>query len=50
MPVRKSHDNKGEFYQYGESGKKYYFKTSRGKKIALLKAKKQGRAIKARSK
>lgn len=46
MPVHKSSDYKGSFYQYGSQGKKYYFKTPKEEKEAQNKAKAQGRAIK----
>lgn len=49
MPVHKGKDKKGYYYQWGESGKKYYYK--KGNKIsegiAKSNAAEQGRAIKA---
>lgn len=45
MPVKKGSDNKGHYYQYGTSGKKYYYKTARGEKVSIGKARKQGIAI-----
>jgi hypothetical protein len=41
MPVRKSKDLKGPFFQYGHHGKKYYFTTQIGMQRAYHKALKQ---------
>lgn len=41
MPIKKGKD----YFQYGDSGKKYYFSTEKGKKEAYMKAFKQGYAI-----
>lgn len=46
MPIHLRSDLSGKFFQYGESGKKYYFKTEIGKKRAYTKARKQTSAIK----
>ena len=50
MPVRRGEDSQGPYYQWGKSGKKYHYKKGdkRSRKSAKAKAKKQGRAIKAR--
>lgn len=44
MPTRLKTDKLGKYYQWGESGKKYYIKEY-GKKEAKNKADKQGKAI-----
>ena len=46
MPVIKSRDKKGQYYRWGSTGKKYYFKTEIGRKRSYTLATKQGRAIK----
>ena len=48
MPVRESIDDIGNFFQWGNSGKKYYFNPSNSKdrEAARLLSKKQGQAIK----
>ncbi len=49
MPVRRSKDGRGPYYQWGDSGKKYHYtagdKASR--EAARKKAEKQGRAARA---
>jgi hypothetical protein len=45
MPVHKGSDNRGNFFQYGTTGKRYYYKTDKGEKLALNRANKQGKAI-----
>lgn len=49
MPVHRSKDSKGPYYQWGDSGKKYHYtsgdKSSR--EAAKKKAEKQGRAARA---
>lgn len=46
MPVHRSSDVRGSYYQYGSSGKKYYIK-EHGEKGARDKADKQAEAIHA---
>ena len=50
MPVRRSKDSKGSYYQFGHHGKKYYYVSGskRSRTIAINKAKRQGRAEHAR--
>lgn len=49
VPVRRGKDSKGPYYQWGDSGKRYYYtagdKGSRS--TAKSKAEKQGRATRA---
>jgi hypothetical protein len=45
MPVHYGKNKQGTFYQWGTSGKKYYYTTELGKKKAYNKAQKQGIAI-----
>lgn len=45
MPVHKGEDEKGTFYQWGKSGKKYYYTDELSEKEAIEKANKQARAI-----
>ena len=47
MPIHLDKDNEGFYYQWGESGKKYYFKMGKegSKTEAYNKAKKQQKAI-----
>ena len=45
MPVHLGSDSNGKYYQWGTSGKKYYFTSEKTKKIAKEKATKQGIAI-----
>jgi hypothetical protein len=45
MPIHQGIDAKGTYYQYGQTGKKYYYTTPKGETIALQKAKKQTMAI-----
>jgi len=51
MPVRRGKDSKGAYYQFGRRGKKYHYTpgNKRSRSTAKSKAKRQGRAIKARS-
>lgn len=46
MPVKRGHDSKGSFYQWG-GAKKYYYQSGNAKsrQIAYQKASKQGQAI-----
>ena len=46
MPVHRSHDSKGPFYQWGNRGKKYYYIANnvRSRENAKEKAILQGRA------
>lgn len=50
MPIFRRKDNIGSFYQYGDTGKKYYYITNnkRSRLIAKRKAIKQMRAIHVR--
>ena len=43
MPIHTGQDKNGKFYQWGKTGKKYYFKPDdeQSKQRALNKAKKQ---------
>lgn len=47
MPIHQGQDKNGQFYQWGKTGKKYYFKPEdkQSKQHALNKAKKQQTAI-----
>lgn len=47
MPVRRKRDSKGPYYQWGKSGKKFYYKAGNesSRKRALKKAKEQAKAI-----
>jgi hypothetical protein len=47
MPVHRGQDKRGAFYQWGTTGKKYYYTTgsSRSRSLAMSKAALQGRAI-----
>ena len=45
MPIHKGHDSKGYFYQYGQTGKKYYYSNPNQQAQAWLKARKQTIAI-----
>lgn len=45
MPIQYKSDINGNYIQFGNKGKKYYYKTEHGKKIALAKAKQQMKAI-----
>lgn len=47
MPIHTGQDKNGQFYQWGKTGKKYYFKPKdkQSKQHALNKAKKQQTAI-----
>ena len=49
MPIHKRVDSTGHYYQYGESGKKYYFTVgdAASEVEALEKAKRQSAAIHA---
>jgi hypothetical protein len=50
MPVHRKKNINGPYYQWGNHGKKYYYKINneKSRKLAKDKAKLQGRAIKAR--
>lgn len=47
MPVNDKKDEKGNYYQFGRDGSKYYYKpdSQRSKTMAFNKSKKQGEAI-----
>ena len=47
MPIRNRKDEKGDYFQWGDHGKKYYYEANneKSKKIARRKAWKQSRAI-----
>lgn len=47
MPVHRGKDKEGCFYQWGNSGKKYYYicNNSKSRDQAKKKAERQGRAI-----
>lgn len=45
MPIHTGQDKNGQFYQWGKTGKKYYFSNEETKKIAKRKAEKQQTAI-----
>ena len=47
MPIHQGNDKKGSYYQWGESGKKYYFNQNsiRSMKIEHNKALRQAGAI-----
>ena len=45
MPIQQGIDEVGEYYQFGDQGKKYYFTNSRNMNTAYMLAKKQGQAI-----
>lgn len=49
MPVHSGKDSKGSYYQWGNSGKKYYYISGnkRSREVAKKKAHKQGVAIHA---
>jgi len=47
MPIYKRHDAKGEYYQYGDTGAKYYFTGQKDEGDAYEHALKQTQAIKA---
>lgn len=49
MPVHRSKDSKGPYYQWGESGKKYHYEAGdeKSRESAKKKAEKQGRAARA---
>jgi hypothetical protein len=49
MPVHRSKDSDGPYYQWGESGKKYRYEAGneKSRKKAKEKAKRQGRAARA---
>lgn len=46
MPVRRGQDSKGPYYQWGNSGKKYYYKPGdkESRNRAKSMAEKQGKA------
>ena len=44
MPTHLGSDKHGNYAQWGNQ-KKYYYKTERGKRLAITKANKQGEAI-----
>ena len=47
MPIYDRNDEKGDYFQWGDRGKKYYYEANneKSKKIARRKAWKQSRAI-----
>lgn len=45
MPIHQGIEQDKQYFQYGQTGKKYYFTTEIGKQRALHKAKKQMSAI-----
>lgn len=49
MPVRRSKDGEGPYYQWGDSGKKYHYEpgNARSRRLAKDKATKQGQAAHA---
>lgn len=49
MPVHRSKDGDGPYYQWGESGKKYHYQSGdkKSRTEAKQKAEKQGRAARA---
>lgn len=47
MPIHIGYDAKGNYIQYGKTGKKYYFKTEKQKQDAYYRCLTQSRAIKA---
>lgn len=49
MPVHRSKDGTGPYYQWGESGKKYHYTAGdeESRKKAKEKAERQGRAVRA---
>lgn len=48
MPTHSGHDKQGSFYQWGSSGKKYYYHSKSGQSAAKAKANAQGQAVHAR--
>lgn len=49
MPVHRSKDSKGPYYQWGKSGKKYHYESGNeaSREEAKKKAQKQGQAARA---
>lgn len=49
MPVHRSKDSEGPYYQWGESGKKYRYESGnkQSRERARKKAERQGRAARA---
>lgn len=49
MPVHRSKDSQGPYYQWGDSGKKYHYESGdkESRERAKAKAEKQGRAARA---
>jgi hypothetical protein len=49
MPVKRGKDNKGPYYQWGDSGKKYHYESGnqKSRERAKDKAQKQGQAAHA---
>ena len=49
MPVRSGEDSTGPFYQWGESGRRYYYRkgSETSEKMARARAAAQGRAVRA---
>jgi hypothetical protein len=47
MPINRRQDKNGPFYQYGDTGHKYYYipNNKRSREIAYEKCRKQGQAI-----
>lgn len=44
MPIRMRSDKKGEYYQWGNNGKKYYFYDDKTQEIAYNNSLRQARA------
>jgi hypothetical protein len=49
MPVHRSKDGGGPYYQWGDSGKKYHYESGnpKSREVAKEKAAKQGQAARA---
>lgn len=47
MPIKAKKDKKGNFFQFGKTGKKYYYRMNdiRSRELAYDKALRQGQAI-----
>ncbi len=50
MPIRRSRDGQGPYYQWGDSGKKYHYESGdrQSRERAKQKAERQRRAARAR--